>query len=449
MRIIIIDDEKIKRTTMTDVLKKAGYNVESFETPIAALAHFEKFGSDIIITDIRMPGLDGFEVLRKVKSISPNTAVIMITGYGTIESAVEAMKLGAYDYLTKPFSSDQLLLVVNKVRRYLELEIENISLKEKLSETYSFHNIIGKSKIMQQLYEKLEMISKTDMTVLIQGESGTAKEIVANAIHYNSLRKDKPFIKLSCAMLSESLLESELFGHVKGAFTGAIKDKKGRFESANGGTLFLDDVDDTPKSVQVKLLRVLQEKEFEKVGGNTLVKVDVRVISATKVNLWEKVKNNEFREDLYYRLNVIPINLPPLRERKEDIVLLLNHFAKKIGKENLKFSNDALETLINYDWPGNVRQLENLLYRIVAFTDSDIIKKDMIPNEILHMNQRSLPINFNGVEKIQLDKIVEEVELAALSWAYKKARGNQSKAAELLGIKRTTFRDKKIKYNID
>lgn len=449
MRIIIIDDEKIKRTTMTDVLKKAGYNVESFETPIAALAHFEKFGSDIIITDIRMPGLDGFEVLRKVKSISPNTAVIMITGYGTIESAVEAMKLGAYDYLTKPFSSDQLLLVVNKVRRYLELEIENISLKEKLSETYSFHNIIGKSKIMQQLYEKLEMISKTDMTVLIQGESGTGKEIVANAIHYNSLRKDKPFIKLSCAMLSESLLESELFGHVKGAFTGAIKDKKGRFESANGGTLFLDDVDDTPKSVQVKLLRVLQEKEFEKVGGNTLVKVDVRVISATKVNLWEKVKNNEFREDLYYRLNVIPINLPPLRERKEDIVLLLNHFAKKIGKENLKFSNDALETLINYDWPGNVRQLENLLYRIVAFTDSDIIKKDMIPNEILHMNQRSLPINFNGVEKIQLDKIVEEVELAALSWAYKKARGNQSKAAELLGIKRTTFRDKKIKYNID
>ena len=368
MRIIVIDDEKIKRTTMTDVLNKAGYNVESFETPIAALAHFEKFGSDIVITDIRMPGLDGFEVLRKVKSISPNTAVVMITGYGTIESAVEAMKLGAYDYLTKPFSSDQLLLVISKVRRFIELENENISLKEKLSEIYSFHNIIGKSRVMRQLYEKLETISKTDMAVLIEGESGTGKEIVANAIHYNSVRKNKPFIKLSCAILNESLLESELFGHVKGAFTGAIKDNKGRFELANGGTLFLDDVDDIPKSFQVKLLRVLQEKEFEKVGGNISMKVDVRVISATKVDLLSKVKKNEFREDLYYRLNVIPIKLPPLRERREDIVLLLNHFAKKIGKENLEFSNDALEVLINYNWPGNVRQLENTLCRIVAFS---------------------------------------------------------------------------------
>ena len=449
MRIIVIDDEKIKRTTMTDVLNKAGYNVESFETPIAALAHFEKFGSDIVITDIRMPGLDGFEVLRKVKSISPNTAVVMITGYGTIESAVEATKLGAYDYLTKPFSSDQLLLVISKVRRFIELENENISLKEKLSEIYSFHNIIGKSRVMRQLYEKLETISKTDMAVLIEGESGTGKEIVANAIHYNSVRKNKPFIKLSCAILNESLLESELFGHVKGAFTGAIKDNKGRFELANGGTLFLDDVDDIPKSFQVKLLRVLQEKEFEKVGGNISMKVDVRVISATKVDLLSKVKKNEFREDLYYRLNVIPIKLPPLRERREDIVLLLNHFAKKIGKENLEFSNDALEVLINYNWPGNVRQLENTLCRIVAFSKSDFITKDMIPIDISLNKQRNLPIDFNGIEKVQFDKVVEEVESAAISWAYKKTEGNQSKAAELLGIKRTTFRDKLIKYNIN
>lgn len=449
MQIIIIDDEKIKRTTMTDVLKKAGYNVESFESPIAALKYFEKFGAEIVITDIRMPALDGFEVLQKIKSLNSSTAVIMITGFGTIESAVEAMKLGAYDYITKPFSSDQLLLVISKVKRFIELENENINLLGKLYEIYSFHNIVGKSKVMRELYEKLETISKTDMGIMIEGESGTGKEIVANAIHYNSLRKNKPFIKLSCAILNESLLESELFGHVKGAFTGAIKDKKGRFELASGGTLFLDDVDDILPSVQVKLLRVLQEKEFEKVGESKPIKVDVRIICATKVNLLEKVKKNEFREDLYYRLNVIPINLPPLRDRKEDIVLLLRHFAKKIGKENLKFSNDALEALINYDWPGNVRQLENILCRIVAFSDSDIIRKDMIPNEISHVNQGSLPINFNGVEKIQFDKIVEEVELAALSWAYKKARGNQSKAAELLGIKRTTFRDKKIKYNID
>lgn len=449
MQIIVVDDEKIKRTTMTDVLNKVGYNVESFESPISALAHFEKFGADIVITDIRMPGMDGFEVLQKVKSINPNSAVIMITGYGTIESAVEAMKLGAFDYITKPFSSEQLLLVINKVKRFFELEKENISLKAKLSEIYSFHNIVGKSDIMRQLYEKLETVSKTDMAIMIEGESGTGKEIVANAIHYNSSRKNKPFIKLSCAILNESLLESELFGHVKGAFTGAIKDKKGRFELACGGTLFLDDVDDIPISVQVKLLRVLQEKEFEKVGDHSPTRVDVRIISATKVNLLEKVKNNEFREDLYYRLNVIPINLPPLKERKEDIPLLLNHFAKKIGKENIEFSKEALEILTNFDWPGNVRQLENTFCRIIAFANSNIISKDLIPFDIVNNNQKRLPVNFNGADKIQFEKIIEEVESAAINWAYKKAQGNQSKAAELLGIKRTTFRDKMLKYSIN
>lgn len=448
MRIIVIDDEKIKRTTMRDVLLKAGYQVESFESPLAALTYFEKFGADIVITDIRMPDLDGFEVLQKVKTLNSDTEVIMITGYGTIESAVEAMKLGAFDYITKPFSSDQLLIVVSKVRRYLELEDENISLKEKLSEIYSFHNIVGKSKLMRQLYEKLETVSKTDMAVMIEGESGTGKEIVANAIHYNSLRKNKPFVKLSCAILNESLLESELFGHVKGAFTGAVRDKKGRFELANGGTLFLDDVDDIPLSFQVKLLRVLQEKEFERVGGDSSFKTDVRVISATKVNLLKKVQNHEFREDLFYRLNVIPLNLPPLRERKEDIPLLLNHFAKKIGKDNIHFSKEAIDILINFDWPGNVRQLENTLCRIIAFADSDNITKDMIPFDILSTKGKSFPINFNGIEKIDFDKIVEEVESAAINWAYTKAEGNQSKAAELLGIKRTTFRDKMTKYSI-
>lgn len=448
MRIIVVDDEKIKRTTMRDVLHKAGYNVESFESPIAALTHFETFSADIIITDIRMPGLDGFEVLQKVKSINPSTAVIMITGYGTIESAVEAMKQGAFDYLTKPFSSDELLLVIDKARRYLDLESENISLKEKLSELYSFHSIVGKSMVMRQLYEKLETVSKTDMAVLIEGESGTGKEIVANAIHYNSLRKNKPFIKLSCAILNESLLESELFGHVKGAFTGAVKDKKGRFELANGGTLFLDDVDDIPLSFQVKLLRVLQEKEFEKVGGDNPIKVDVRVISATKVNLQEKVIKKEFREDLFYRLNVIPINLPPLRERREDIPLLLKHFAKIKGKEDINFTQEAIDILSNYNWPGNVRQLENTFCRILAFSTSNTITAEMIPYDIKTNNTRNLPINFNGVEKIDFDRIVEEVELAAVNWAIKKANGNQSKAAELLGIKRTTFRDKMIKYNI-
>lgn len=448
MRIVVIDDEKIKRITMTDALHKAGYNVESFESPIAALAHVEKFGSDLVITDIRMPHLDGFEVLQKVKNISPGTFVVMITGYGTIQSAVEAMKLGAYDYLTKPFSLDHLLLLVSKVKHIMELERENVNLKEKLTQIYSFHNIIGKSRVMQKLFEQLNTISKTEMAVLIEGESGTGKEIVANAIHYNSPRKDKPFIKLSCAILNESLLESELFGHVKGAFTGAIKEKKGRFELANGGTLFLDDVDDIPLSFQVKLLRVLQEKEFEKVGGVSPLKTDVRIIAATKVNLFEKVEKGEFREDLFYRLKVIPLSLPPLRDRKEDIPLLLEHFAKKTGKNEVKFSKEALDVLTEYNWPGNVRQLENTFCRIIAFSDSNVITKEMLPQDILLKKINFQTMDFRDSEKISLDKLIEEVEASAISWAYKKSKGNQSQAAQLLGIKRTTFRDKLLKYNI-
>lgn len=448
MRIVVIDDEKIKRITMTDALHKAGYNVESFESPIAALAHVEKFGSDLVITDIRMPHLDGFEVLQKVKNISPGTFVVMITGYGTIQSAVEAMKLGAYDYLTKPFSLDHLLLLVSKVKHIMELERENVNLKEKLTQIYSFHNIIGKSRVMQKLFEQLNTISKTEMAVLIEGESGTGKEIVANAIHYNSPRKDKPFIKLSCAILNESLLESELFGHVKGAFTGAIKEKKGRFELANGGTLFLDDVDDIPLSFQVKLLRVLQEKEFEKVGGVSPLKTDVRIIAATKVNLFEKVEKGEFREDLFYRLKVIPLSLPPLRDRKEDIPLLLEHFAKKTGKNEVKFSKEALDVLTEYNWPGNVRQLENTFCRIIAFSDSNVITKEMLPQDILLKKINFQTMDFRDSEKISLDILIEEVEASAISWAYKKSKGNQSQAAQLLGIKRTTFRDKLLKYNI-
>ncbi|MHC1737703.1 MAG: sigma-54-dependent transcriptional regulator [Ignavibacteriaceae bacterium] len=448
MKIIVIDDEKIKRITMTDALKKAGYNVQSFESPIAAITHLETFGGDLVITDIRMPQMDGFEVLQKVKSFSPSTYVIMITGYGTIQSAVDAMKKGAYDYITKPFSLDHLLLLVSKVKHLMDLERENVDLKEKLHEIYSFHNIIGRSKVMLRLFDQLKTVSKTEMPVLIEGESGTGKEIVANALHYNSLRKDKSFVKLSCAILNESLLESELFGHVKGAFTGAIKDKKGRFEMANGGTLFLDDVDDIPISFQVKLLRVLQEKEFEKVGGDSPVKADVRIIAATKVNLAEKVERNEFREDLFYRLKVIPLTLPPLRERKDDIPLLLEHFARKTGKTDVRFSPEALEALTEYNWPGNVRQLENTFCRIIAFSESNYIKKEMLPGEILIKKADFKAFYFKDAEKINLSKLLDEVEASAINWAFKKADGNQSKAAELLEIRRTTFRDRLLKYDI-
>jgi transcriptional regulator with PAS, ATPase and Fis domain len=323
-----------------------------------------------------------------------------------------------------------------------------VDLKEKLNEIYSFHNIIGRSKVMLKLFDELKTVSKTEMPVLIEGESGTGKEIVANALHYNSLRKNKPFVKLSCAILNEFLLESELFGHVKGAFTGAIRDKKGRFELANGGTLFLDDVDDIPISFQVKLLRVLQEKEFEKVGGDTPVKADVRIIAATKVNLAQKVEQNEFREDLYYRLKVIPLTLPPLRERKEDIPLLLEHFARKTGKTEVRFSPEAIDVLTEYNWPGNVRQLENTFCRIIAFSDSNYITREMLPGEILNKKTDFRAFNFKDAEKINLGKLLEEVEASAINWAYGKADCNQSKAAELLEIRRTTFRDRLLKYNI-
>lgn len=448
MKIVIIEDEKTKRITMNDALIKDGYNVESFEDPVVAISYLKESEVDLVITDIRLPQMDGFEVLQKVKEMNQNIAVVMMTAFGTIESAVEAMKLGAYDYLTKPFSTDQLLLLVKKISRFKKLEEENVSLKEKLKERYSFHNIIGKSKPMQDLYDLIETISSSDVAVFIEGNSGTGKEMVANAIHYNSTRKDGPFIKLSCALLNESLLESELFGHEKGAFTGAIKFKKGRFELAHSGTIFLDDVDDIPVSSQVKLLRLLQEKEFERVGGNTTIKTDVRFICATKVDLWEKVKLNQFREDLYYRLRVMPVKLPPLCERREDIPLLINHFLKKVNKTNLHFTPDAIELLTTYHWPGNVRQLENSIYRITALIKGKEITKEMIPNDLILPKDEKTVFDFSKSNQINLDKMIQEIELSAINWACEKSNKNQSKAAELLGIKRTTLRDKMKKYNL-
>lgn len=450
MKILVIEDEKIKRTTMHDALKKAGYEVESFESPLLAMNYFDEHGSDIVITDIRMPDTDGFEVLEKVKEESSETAVVMMTAYGTIQSAVDAMKKGAYDYITKPFSSEHLLIVVKKLERIKELENENINLKKRLEDRYSFHKIIGKSKVMQELYDQIETVASSDMSVLIEGASGTGKELVANAIHANSPRKNKPFIKLSCAVLNESILESELFGHEKGAFTGAHKEKKGRFELANEGTLFLDDVDDIPLSFQVKLLRVLQEKEFEKVGGSESIKVNVRVICATKVDLWEKVKKSEFREDLYYRLRVIPIKLPSLRERKEDIPLLVDHFLKKMGQDNVQFSAEALDELSCKDWPGNIRQLENAVYRIAALSKSGKITNNHLPADLVCAEKQSNKFSFNGNAStgVDLQKMVEDLEKEAVQWAMKKTGGNQSKAAELLKLKRTTLRDKIKKFGI-
>lgn len=448
MKILVIEDEKTKRITMNDALEKAGYDVESFEDPVVALNYLKDFEADLVITDVRLPQMDGFEVLQKIKEEHPRISVVMMTAFGTIESAVEAMKLGAHDYITKPFSIDQLLLLVKKFKRIKNLEEENVTLKEKLQERYSFHNIIGKSKPMQELYDLIETVSSTDTAVLIEGESGTGKEMVANAIHYNSNRKNGPFVKLSCALLNESLLESELFGHEKGAFTGAVKSKRGRFELAHGGTIFLDEVDDIPVASQVKLLRLLQEREFERVGGTTTFKTDVRFICATKINLWQKVKQNQFREDLYYRLRVIPVNLPPLRERREDIPLLINHFLKKINRPELNFNSEAVELLTSFNWPGNVRQLENSIYRIAALVKEKELTKDMIPEDLIHISNSKSIIDFRKFSSVDLEKMVREVEIGAINWAIEKSGKNQSKAAELLGIKRTTLRDKMKRYNL-
>ena len=448
MNLVVIDDEKTKRITMTDALRNEGYYVESFSSSILALKYIEENHVDMVITDIRMPEVDGFEVLEKVQELKNNTAVIMITAFGTIESAVEAMKKGAFDYITKPFSSEELLLIVKKYEQLKKLLDENLSLKRKLEERYSFHNLIGKSKVMQDLFEQIELVSDNEMSILIEGESGTGKELVANAIHYNSPRKEKPFIKLSCAALNESLLESELFGHEKGAFTGAYKEKKGRFEIADGGSLFLDDVDDIPVTSQVKLLRVLQEREFERVGGTKPIKVDVRVICATKADLWEKVKKGEFREDLYYRLRVIPLKIPALRERKEDIPLLVTHFLKKSGKEKLKFTDEALNVLSCFDWPGNIRQLENAVYRIAAFAKENEISKDMIPRDLMCGEKQRQCFSFNSNEKVELEKIIDDIEKEAIHWALEKAGNNQTKASEILSLKRTTLRDKMKKFGL-
>lgn len=447
MKIVIIEDEKTKRITMNDALIKAGFSVESFEDPIVALNYLNETDADLVITDVRLPKMDGFGVLKKVKEKNPKTDVVMMTAFGTIESAVDAMKLGAYDFITKPFSIDQLLLLVKKFMVVKNLEEENISLKEKLQERYSYHNIIGKSKPMQELYDLLETISFTDASVLIEGESGTGKEMVANAIHYMSSRKAGPFVKLSCALLNESLLETELFGHEKGAFTGAVKSKKGRFELADGGTIFLDEVDDIPISFQVKLLRLLQEKEFERVGGTQTIKTNVRFICATKIDLWEKVKANEFREDLYYRLRVIPIKLPPLRERQEDIPLLINHFIKKSDKPELSFTPEAMDLLTSQKWPGNVRQLENSIHRVSALSKGKEISKEMIPEDLIQINTKNKFLDLSNCTKINLDNMLIDIESSAIKWALEKSGNNQSKAADLLGIKRTTLRDKMKKYN--
>ncbi|MBI3753184.1 MAG: sigma-54-dependent Fis family transcriptional regulator [Deltaproteobacteria bacterium] len=453
MKILVVEDEKIKRITLTDALLKEGYDVLAVDNPIDGLNVCKEREFDVVITDIRLPHMDGLDLLKEIKSLRPDITAIVMTAYATVDSAIKAMKLGAYDYIAKPFSSEELILILERLKDFRRLAEENIRLKQEITERYSFGNIVGKSKKMKDVYGLIETVAPRDATVLIIGESGTGKELIANAIHYNGLRKDKPFIKFSCAALAETLLESELFGHERGAFTGAVKERKGRFELANGGSIFLDDIDDIPLSMQTKLLRVLQEKEIERVGGTKTIKVDIRIICATKVDLLKMVKQNKFREDLYYRLNIVPVNLPPLRERKEDIPLivdtLLNKYCAKVEKKT--FCPEAMKLLVNYDWPGNVRELENVVERVVALTKSNDIRAEDLPDFLMASSEKMCDRHLIDVmeEAASFEDMIKDMEKRLLALALEKAGGNKSEAARLLKMKRETLRDKVEKYGIN
>ncbi len=449
MRVLVVDDEEIQRVSLQDDLREAGYDTTAVESPNVALELVRKEAFDVVVSDLKMPVMDGVTLLRKIKELQPETTVIMMTAYATVESAVEAMKLGAYDYLTKPFSTDELLLLLERVGKYRQVVAENVRLKQQLEERYAFGKIIGKSQPMQEVYRQLEIVAPTDSTVLIEGETGTGKEMVANAIHFNSLRKDKPFVKVSCAMLSKEILESELFGHEKGAFTGAFRQKKGRFELADGGSIFLDEVDDIPVELQVKLLRVLEERTLERVGGTETIEIDVRVIAATKKDLRQLVAEGKFREDLFYRLNVYPIKLPALRERKEDIQILFEHFLRQFkGGQLPRVNPQVYRYLLDYPWPGNVREFKNVVERLTLTCQCDPIDPDCLPAEIRSI--REGPERGHDPEKAgPLDSAVAEFEKKLILEALNRSNGNKARAAEILQIPVSTLKSKIKKYKME
>ncbi len=372
--VLIIDDEPLMRLSMEDALRAVGCEVRAAATGPEGLAMLEQGASDIVVTDLRLPGADGLALLQAAKQRSPKTEVVVITAHGSVETAVGAMKAGAYDYITKPFSMEELLLIVERIGKMQALRQENLQLREELEGKFNFEGILGKNERMREVLDKIKLVAATDSTVLITGESGTGKELVANAIHHNSPRRDQALIKVSCAALPETLLEAELFGHEKGAFTGALKQRRGRFELAHKGTLFLDEIGEIAPAVQVKLLRVLQERQFERVGGNETIDSDVRLVCATQKDLKKEVREGRFREDLYYRLNVVPIQLPPLRARREDVLMLAEHVlqtrAVRMNKSAKGFSQSSREVLLRYSFPGNVRELENMVERAVALCRS-------------------------------------------------------------------------------
>ncbi|MBN2063068.1 MAG: sigma-54-dependent Fis family transcriptional regulator [Deltaproteobacteria bacterium] len=449
--ILIVDDEKNYLVVLEALLGQEGYETVTANNGGDAIQVVRESDIDLVITDMKMPGITGIQLLEEVKKIKPEVPVIIMTAFGTIEMAVEAIKKDAYDYITKPFQNDQMMLTIRKALGNYRLIKENRLLNEALSDRYRFGNIIGKSKSMLKIYDLIGKVSQSKASVLISGPSGTGKELIAKAIHYNSSRKDRPFISINCGALTETLLESELFGHEKGAFTGATAMKKGRFELADGGTLFLDEVGEMPHPLQVKLLRVLQEMEFERVGGTKSIEVDVRIISATHRDIKADVEEEKFREDLFYRLNVINIDVPPLCERNEDIRLLVKHFIEKYSdddtKEKIQLDTDVWKIFYNYGWPGNVRELENIIERAVVLKPVGTITLDDLP-DYLTIKEETIDIEKFIPINAQLQNTLEDIEKQIIKRALTSCNNVQSHAAEMIGITKSLIKHKMKKYKI-
>jgi DNA-binding NtrC family response regulator len=444
-KILIVDDELSIVDVLRTLLKKNGYTITTASDGAEAHKLLKEQVFDLLITDIRLPEIDGITLLKHARELQSHLAVIVMTAYAKVDSAVEAMKMGAFDYVTKPFKFEELLLTVQRALSYEQALAENEVLKSSLAAQLHFNCLVGDSEPMLKVYRLIEKVARTNSTILITGESGTGKELVARALHYASSRCEKAFITINCTAMPETLLESELFGYIKGAFTGANTSKKGLFETANGGTIFLDEIGSIPLSMQMKLLRVLQEKEVRRVGSTEDIKIDVKVIAATNENLEEKIKQKNFREDLYYRLSVIPISLTPLRERKEDIQQLVSHFLYLFHKENnteVEISSKVINCFLEYDWPGNVRELQNLVKRLATLCDGDRITLDDVPNEICKENQKhnlNSETFVNHEKEMTLKRYMQYMEKAYINKVIKECNGDKEKAAKNLNISLATL----------
>ncbi len=442
-RILIVEDEELMRELLTKILAKENYRIYQASSAEEALKLMQDQAYDLVLTDLRLKGMNGLQLLTEVRVLDPEILVIVMTAYASVETAVEAMRKGAYDYITKPFINEEIRVMIRRALNQRHLSRENRHLKRELRERYRFENIVGNSETIEKVYRLIEKVSAISSNVLICGETGTGKELVARAMHYNSERSDRPFVAVNCGALTETLLESELFGHVKGAFTGAIANHEGFFRKADKGTLFLDELSEVSHGLQVKLLRAIQEREVTPVGGREPLKFDVRFIAATNKNLEDEVKKGTFREDLFYRINVITIPLPPLRDRKEDVPLLVNHFlqkyAQRLGRPSVKISREALQVLVNHDWPGNVRELENTIERAVALCEEDVIETTDLPEKLTQVR-----IAIRDLEEYEMT--LDALEEQHIKKVLLKVSGDKVKAAQVLGINLSTLYRKLARY---